>query len=338
MGGLFVKGLVELESAPQIRVGATPRELVFTEGLAKLYHYSAEHTPKSKYPLLIVYALVNRPGMLDLQPERSFIARLLAEGLDVYLLEWSDPARAEQHYGLEDYILGDLHGCVNYLRKRTKTDQIHLAGVCQGGTFAVIYGSLYPGICRTLTTFVSPIDYQTDDGLLFAWAKNLPAEKINATYGIVPARFMMASFELLRPFSKMAKYVDMLHWSEEEKRISNFLHLEQWIYDGPPLAGRAFQQTINWLYKENQLANGTFELEGRRVSLKKITCPVLTVFAEQDHIVPPAATRPLNKLVGSKDTEMMAFPGGHIGLFVSQRTQIELAPSVARWILQREVL
>ncbi len=77
------------------------------------------------------------------------------------------------------------------------------------------------------------------------------------------------------------------------------------------------------------------ELGGRVVDLKKIDMPLLNVFAEQDHLVPPASSRPLNDLVASKDKEIIHFPGGHIGIFVSSSAQKKVAPAIARWLADR---
>ncbi|HLG03441.1 MAG TPA: class III poly(R)-hydroxyalkanoic acid synthase subunit PhaC, partial [Bacteroidia bacterium] len=67
-----------------------------------------------------------------------------------------------------------------------------------------------------------------------------------------------------------------------------------------------------------------------------ITMPVLNIYAAEDHLVPPAATIPFNNLIGSKDHELYKFPGGHIGVFVGSRSQKELAPAVANWLLARD--
>jgi polyhydroxyalkanoate synthase len=64
--------------------------------------------------------------------------------------------------------------------------------------------------------------------------------------------------------------------------------------------------------------------------------PILTIYAKSDHIVPPAATKPINEAVGSADKELMEFPGGHIGVFVGGRSQQLLTPAVAQWFLARD--
>ena len=63
--------------------------------------------------------------------------------------------------------------------------------------------------------------------------------------------------------------------------------------------------------------------------------PFLNIFATEDNIIPNNSTTPINDVIGSKDKETYAFPGGHIGVFVGAKSQKELAPKVAKWVLDR---
>lgn len=71
------------------------------------------------------------------------------------------------------------------------------------------------------------------------------------------------------------------------------------------------------------------------MDLKKIKQPVLNLYAERDNQVPNAATTPLKDLVGSKDYTAKGFATGHIGMFVSGRSQREVAPTVIEWLAER---
>jgi polyhydroxyalkanoate synthase len=80
---------------------------------------------------------------------------------------------------------------------------------------------------------------------------------------------------------------------------------------------------------------GGLALAGRAVDLRQIACPLLNIFALQDHLVPPSASRPLAGLTGSRDYSTFEFEGGHIGIYVSRRAQ-ELVPgTIARWLERR---
>jgi polyhydroxyalkanoate synthase subunit PhaC len=58
---------------------------------------------------------------------------------------------------------------------------------------------------------------------------------------------------------------------------------------------------------------------------------VLNVYATRDHLVPPSATRPLGRLVGSRAYAEHPFPGGHIGIYVSAKAR-DLPGELAKWL------
>ena len=74
---------------------------------------------------------------------------------------------------------------------------------------------------------------------------------------------------------------------DDEKKLLNFLRMEKWLADRPDHPGEAAKQWLKDLYQANQLVKGEFQLDGKLVDLKKITMPVLNIFAQEDHIIPP---------------------------------------------------
>ncbi len=326
----------QLKEVNEIDTEPSPKELETTFDNVKLYHYKQSKRKKCPTPILIVYALVNRYYMMDLQKDRSFISKLLENGLDIYIIDWDYPERADRYRTMEDYIDGYINDCVDYIREKHKLDKINLLGVCQGGTFSVIYSALYPEKIKNLVTMVTPVDFDTDDGLLNVWSRYIDVDKLVDAYGNISGDFMNIGYLMLKPFQlNFEKYYNFIKSTNQLEDLKNFLRMEKWIFDSPDQAGETFRKFIKELYQQNKLAKGEFKLGGRKVNLKKITMPILTVYAEQDHLVPPASTKPLNDLVGSKDKTLLSFKGGHIGIYVSSRSQKELAPTVAKWIMER---
>ncbi len=79
-------------------IAQTPKELVWTLNKAKLYRY-VPVLPKEKrhpIPLLLVFALMNRPYILDLRPGHSFVEYMVNKGYDLYLLDWGVPGARRQ--------------------------------------------------------------------------------------------------------------------------------------------------------------------------------------------------------------------------------------------------
>ena len=332
----LIKGTSTLTEVDDIDVGTAPKELVYEEDKLKLYHYKQEGEVTCRVPVLIVYALVNRQYMLDLQPDRSIVRNLLQHGMDLYIIDWGYPTKADMYLTLDDYINGYLNNCVDHIRETTKNDKISLMGICQGGTFSGIYSALYPEKVKNLVTLVAPFDFSTNDGLLFNWAKHINADTLVDTYRVIPGDFLNAGFLMLMPFTlNIRKYVDMLDVIEDKEKLLNFLRMEKWIFDSPGQAGECLRQFIKDCYQENKLVKGELRVGDRVVDLKNITMPLLNIYAAADHLVPPAATKPLNDLVGTADKTLYEFKGGHIGVFVGSKSQQELAPALSRWLHER---
>jgi polyhydroxyalkanoate synthase len=333
----LMKGAELLTDIEEIDVGTAAKQLIYEEDKLKLYHYKPEAEKSCGVPILVVYALVNRPYMLDIQPDRSFIRNLLSLGLDVYIIDWGYPTQADRYLSMDDYINGYIDNCVNAVRKNAKTDKVTLMGVCQGGTFSGIYSALHPEKVQNLITLVAPFDFSTDDGLLFNWSKNMDIDALVDAYGVVPGSLLNDGFLMLMPFNlNIKKYVDMLEVVEDKEKLLNFLRMEKWIFDSPGQAGECLRQFVKDLYQGNKLAKGQLKLGGKTVDLAKVTMPILNIFASADHLVPPEAIKPFNDLVGSEDKTLYEFKGGHIGVFVGSRSQKELAPAIAKWLIQRD--
>jgi polyhydroxyalkanoate synthase len=332
----LIEGAENLTEVDEIDVGTAPKELVYQEDKLRLYRYKQEGKVTCRVPVLIVYALVNRQYMLDLQPDRSIVRNLLAHGMDLYIIDWGYPTKADMYLTLDDYINGYLNNCVDFIRETTTNDAINLMGICQGGTFCGIYSALYPEKVKNLVTLVAPFDFSTNDGLLFNWSKHMNADRLVDTYRVIPGDFLNAGFLMLMPFTlNIRKYLDMLDVLEDREKLLNFLRMEKWIFDSPGQAGECLRQFIKDCYQGNKLVKGELTVGDRVVNLRNITMPLLNIFASGDHLVPPSATKPLNDLVGSTDKVLYEFKGGHIGVFVGSKSQKELAPAISKWLHER---
>jgi polyhydroxyalkanoate synthase len=156
------------------------------------------------------------------------------------------------------------------------------------------------------------------------------------TLGNVPGEMLNWTFLSLRPFRLTGqKYVDMADMLEDPAKLKNFLRMEKWIFDSPDQAGEAFRQFIKDFFQRNRLVTGGLAIGGRPVDLKNVSMPVLNVYATQDHLVPPASSLAMERLVGTSDYSTFTFKGGHIGIYVSGRAQKDIPPAIARWLKER---
>jgi polyhydroxyalkanoate synthase len=329
-------GLATLRELDNVHYGVTAKEEVWRDGKVVLYRFRGERAPTAKIPLLICYALVNRPYMVDLQDDRSLVKNLLALGEDVYLIDWGYTDRSDRFLTLEDYIERFLGGAVDHLRRAHRLDAINLLGICQGGAFSLSYSALHPDRIKNLITMVTPVDFHTDDNMLSNWTRGLDIDLFVDTLGNVPADLMNLCYLTLKPWRLFVqKYVGMVDILDDRKAMEDFLRMEKWIFDSPDQAGEAFRQFIKQYYQGNGFVNGGIDIGGRPVDLAHVDMPVLNIFAEQDHLVPPSASKPLGGLIGSEDYSELSFRGGHIGIYVSGRAQKEVPGAIHDWLAQR---
>lgn len=332
------RGLAALSRVGEVEVGTTARELVWRDGKVCLYRFVADPAAAAPagQPLLVVYALINRPYMIDLQQGRSLVERLLALGHDVYVIDWGYADRGDRYLRLEDYLLRYLDGAVRHLCQASGQPAIDLLGVCQGGVFSLCYAALEPQRVRNLVTMVTPVDFHTEDNLLGSWARALDARAMVDVLGNIPADLMNMAYLMLKPFRlNLHKYVAMLDILDDPAAVADFLRMEKWIFDSPDLAGEAFVEFIEQFYQANGLVNGSVVIGGRRVDLARVRMPVLNLYAQADHLVPPSASRPLGRLLGSSDYTEQGFAGGHIGIYVSSRAQREVPAAIDGWLRAR---
>jgi hypothetical protein len=96
------------QRAQRVKKGATPSSVVYEEDRLKLLHYDTDTAPTHRTPLVVVFALVNRPYILDLKPGRSVVSHFVKRGFDTYLIDWGSPSYADRQSAGEPPRL--LHG------------------------------------------------------------------------------------------------------------------------------------------------------------------------------------------------------------------------------------
>ncbi len=327
-----------IDKAARVRVGTTPHDIVYEEDSLRLLRYHTRHPVKYREPLLICYALVNRPYILDLQPDRSVVQQMLNHGFEVYLIDWGVATAADRTMRLEDYVSGLLKNVVSFIRKQKGVDTINLLGYCMGGTMSTMFTALYPELIHTLTLMAAPIDFSGDHSLLHLWTqeKYFDVDRFIDVFGNCPPTFLQGAFQMMKPVQNYyLKYVSFRDNMHDEKFLENFFSMEKWGQDNIPVAGETFRQFVKCLYQRNQLVKGEFRLGGELVKLDRITCPLLLLAAKQDHLVSPESTMGLAPHVGSSEVKQMLIEAGHVGLAVSSKAHRKFWPEAASWIAER---
>src|SRR5436309_4380874 len=218
-----------VQRAQRIRKGVSPSEVVYEEDRLKLLHYLSDAKPRYRTPLVVFYALVNRPYILDLKKGRSVVASFVDRGFDTYLVDWGVPTHADRHLTLDDYINGYMVNVVDYLCERTGLPQINILGYCMGGTMSAMFTALHPKRLKNLLLLAAGIDFATRDGLLNLWTRSeyFDVDKFIEAFGICPAEFLQASFLLLNPVQNLLeKPINFYQNADNEQYLDDFLTTE----------------------------------------------------------------------------------------------------------------
>ena len=328
----------QLERAESVDVGQTPSEVVYTENKLELLHYESRTDEQHKVPILVVYALINKPFILDLQPDRSVIRRLLDAGHDVYMIDWNEPSRLDQHLTLDDYVNRYIDNCVDEVRERSGQDSINILGYCMGGTMTAMYAAQHPEKVRAMGLMAAGLYFEDTGGVLELWGDEqyYDPRAVKDAYGNMPAEVLAIGFALMDPVSNfVSKYARFYDNMEDDDFVENFARMERWLDEGIDVAGEAYVQFLEDVYQGNKLYENELELNGKHVDVNDIDMPLLFIMGEYDHLIPCGASEPFADVVGTDDVEMIKYPTGHIGLSVSGSSHKEVWPKVADWFYEK---
>ena len=325
-----------LHTAGNIDVGTLSHEVLEETRLYKLLHYRPLVSRTAKTPILVVYALMNKSYILDLQPDKSWLRSLLSQGFNVYLIDWKTPTSIDKYVSFDDYVNYYIDDCVDLVAKENSVERLTLHGYCLGSTMAAMYTSLHQEKVRNLVTIAPIIDTENDKTVLANFARYLDVKTITDILGNFPREYLYGCFSMLKPFKQGAnKYLNLVENIDNAKFVQNFLRMEKWLYDTPSIAGETFRQWIEDIYQKNLLVKNEMWIGENLVDLSKINVPLLNIVAEEDHLVSPHCSVALNDSVSTMDKRLMHFHTGHVGLIASSYSQNNVLPKVGQWLRVR---
>lgn len=333
-----VKGFRYMRSG-QAQVGLTPKELVYSRGTLKLYHYYPIADEIYRIPLILVMATTNRGYVFDLLPGQSMVEFLLQRGFDVYMIDWDPPLPSERGLRLRDYTNDFIPSCIAKVQEDCGEEDVNLVAYCQGGILSLIYAATHPdGPVKNLVCMTTPVN-QEAMGLFRIWsdARYLDVDNLVDTLGVIPGDFIERGFEMLRPAQKAAGRFRLLDQIWDDDFVRSYRAFERWGNETLPLAGEYYRETTKELLWGNKLYKGTLKIDGKSANLKNIKIPIMNIMAEHDHIAPYDTTKPLLDLVSSEDKEELVLKGGHVSLIAGPRAVKRMWPAIDAWLGERSV-
>ncbi|MBI5697020.1 MAG: class III poly(R)-hydroxyalkanoic acid synthase subunit PhaC [Thaumarchaeota archaeon] len=336
----FTKNVTDapkLVPAPdEITLESSPYDIAYEQDKVRLLHYKPLVEKQVKIPFIISYAIINRFHILDIQQKKSWVRKLLESGIDVYMIDWGTPSNIDKYLDFDDYVNSYMDNCVDFVRNESQADNVTLQGYCTGGTIATIYTTLHPKKVRNLVVTAPVIDGWKDTTVVSNVAKHMDIDKLVDTIGNMPPEFMYYCFSILKPFEQgLEKYYKFFKNIHDKEFVDNFLRVEKWLSDTPPIPGELFRQWIKDIYQENLLVQNKMYVGGKQINLKNITMPLFVQVAVGDHLVSPECSMPIYYAVGSEDKTMRVYPIGHVGMIASSFSQKQILPELCQWVKER---
>lgn len=321
-------------------VGATPREIVWTHRTTTLYRYRSANRSHA-VPILLVFALINRPEIFDLRPGGSLVEYLLEEGFDIFLVDWGVPGEEDADTGLDEYVCDELHWAIRETLRASGAEELTLMGWCIGATLCAMYCGLDRGSeqtpVRNLVLLTMPVDGRGSTYARWVGDPEFDVDMVAEQWRVIPGQAVDFANKMLKPVTNFFTTYRRLAQGvfEGTARKDAYQPMAKWVADNPPFPGRAWSQWIKCMYQDEALVAGRMRLRGRRVDLRRIDQNLLVTTAGADHIAPRAGTMPIFDLVASEDVTHIDRPGGHIGLIAGSAARNQIWPEMAAWLAER---
>jgi polyhydroxyalkanoate synthase len=319
--GRLAEGVLAYRRHPFRRPLEDP-PVVWQEGSTRLLDFGAvERAARKKgaRAVLVVPSLINRGEVLDLTPEKSLLRAMARAGVRPYLVDWGAPDADERRFDLGAYV-ARLDRALGFVAKRARRRPA-VMGYCMGGTLAVALATLRPRRIAGLALLAAPWDFHADKtGHAFLLSTGPLLAKLADQVGELPVDILQTLFWSLDPWLAVKKFGRFLGMDPASEAAREFVLLEDWLNEGPPLAGPVARECLVGWYGDNLPAAGKWTVGGKRIVPSRIKVPALVMIPSGDRIVPPLSAAALAEPKrGLKNVTRLDLPLGHIGMVVSGR-------------------
>ena len=314
------KGDLKLRQSDQskFKVGenlaVTPGKVIAQSEVCQIIQYEPTTETVLKRPLLICPPWINKFYILDLNPQKSFIAWAVAQGHTVFVISWVNPDDRHARKDWNDYARDGIGFALDTIEKATGEREVNAIGYCVGGTLLAATLALFAregdDRIRSATFFTTQVDF-THAGDLKVFVDEDQIRSIEEGMeraGYLEGSKMATAFNMLRSSDLIWPYVvnnylkgkepmpfDLLYWNSDSTRM--------------PAANHSFY--LRNCYLDNNLSRGRMELGGAPVLLKDVRIPIYNLATKEDHIAPAKSAFLGGQFFGG-DVTFVLSGSGHI--------------------------
>jgi polyhydroxyalkanoate synthase len=302
-------------------VAITPGKVVFRNRLIEVLQYAPQTASVYAEPVLITPAWIMKYYILDLSPRNSLVRYLVGQGHTVFMISWKNPdAHSDRGLGLDDYVNLGFHEPLAQVRRIVPDRRVHAVGYCIGGTLLAIAAAQLAAAGDRSLASVTLLAAQTDfsePGELSVFITPSQIAMLEAMMhkaGVLESERMGAAFTLLRSRDLLWAPAVAQYVRGERPKLNDLM---AWNADGTRMPWRMHSEYLERLYLKNELAGGTFTVDGKRVDLAKLRLPMFVVGTETDHVAPWRSVYKVRGLTRSTDYTFLLTSGGHNAGIVS---------------------
>ena len=315
-------------------VAITPGKVVFRNRLIELLQYSPQTPTVYAEPVLITPAWIMKYYILDLSPRNSLVRYLVEKGHTVFMISWKNPEAADRELSLADYVRLGFLDALAEVRRILPRQRVHAVGYCIGGTLLAVAAALLAAqrdsSLASLTLLAAQVDFSEPGELsVFITPSQIAMlEAMMSKSGVLESERMGAAFAMLRSRDLMWNPAVNQYVRGERPQLNDLM---AWNADGTRMPWRMHSEYLERLYLKNELAQGSFTLDGARVDLSRIHLPMFVVGTETDHVAPWRSAYKIRGLTRSADYTFLLTSGGHNAGIVSGPVHPKRRHRVLSW-------
>jgi polyhydroxyalkanoate synthase len=309
---------------PGKHVAMTPGSVVYRNNLIELIQYAPSTPIVYPEPIVLIPAWILKYYILDLSPHNSLVKYLVDNGHRVFAISWKNPTAEDRDLSFEDYRRSGLMAALKAVSAIIPDRQIHAAGYCLGGTLLALAAAAMAGSgderLKTMTLFAAQVDF-TEAGDLSTFIDEdqvSSLEDLMQVQGYLDTRQLVLPVLLLRASEFLWPLLLRQYLLGEREPMTDLL---AWRTDATRLPPRMYSDYLRRFVLGNDLAEGRYEVDNRRVCTRDIKVPVFAVGALDDFIAPWRAVYRFHSLADAEVTFVLTDGDHHTGIIADPRDQ-----------------